>query len=304
MQFTVRNILASFVADMLILTGSVRRAAKKALNDEVILSLYCHDPQKEFFEACVRWLKKNGFTFISVIELAAVLDGKMDFPKGAVLITVDDGWRNNKNNIVSVAQKYQIPVTIFVSTDPVSTGDAYWWSYVSRAREAGLTTYSVEELKKVDNTERLKVVQMIKAVMPMRREAFTVRELQDLLNTNLVTIQSHTITHPILPKCSDKKSFLEISGSKKILETWFGNKVFSFAYPNGNFSVREIQYLKDAGYEMAFSTKENQITPGNINEKYTLPRVDLMDSVSFAENICRMTGVWFKKREQINALFR
>lgn len=304
MQLTVRNLLAFFVADALLISGSVRKAVKKVLNEKVILSIYCHDPGKPFFESSIRWLKKRGFRFISVNELAAIIAGDIDFPKGAVIVTADDGWRNNKGSIVAVANKYKIPLTIFVSTDPVSTGDAYWWSYISRAKEAGLTGYSLAELKKVDNNERIKAVQEVKMKMPLQREAFTVKELRDIMKTDLISIQSHTVSHPILTQCSDEKAWYEINQSKKIIENWFEKKVFSFAYPNGNYSSREIAYLSDSGYQLAFTTRDNYITPGNVSEKFTLPRVDLIESVSFAENICRITGVWFKKRDQINSLFK
>jgi hypothetical protein len=37
------------------------------------------------------------------------------------------------------------------------------------------------------------------------------------------------------------------------------------------------------------------LTAENIKEKYMLPRFEVLKDVSFAENICRMSGVWFRK---------
>lgn len=304
MPLTIRNSLAFLMAKVLLISGSVRKAVKKALTEQIILSLYCHNPSEIFFDASIQWLQKRGFRFISVNDLAAISAGEMDFPRGAVIVTVDDGWRDNKKSIVAIANKYKIPVTIFVSTEPVSSGDAYWWSYVTRANRLGLIDQSVEALKKVNNKERLRIMEMVKSRMPLQREAFTIKELREIAQTGLVSIESHTVTHPILTKCTDQEAWFEINESKKILEGWLGTKIIGFAYPNGNFSEREIQYLNNSGYELAFTTRDNYITPDNISATYTLPRVDLIEEISFAENVCRMTGVWFKKREQLNILLK
>ncbi len=59
----------------------------------------------------------------------------MPFPKGAVCLTVDDGWQSNVHNVVEVANRHEVPVTIFVSTTSAEEG-TYWWSYVQQARQA------------------------------------------------------------------------------------------------------------------------------------------------------------------------
>ncbi len=302
MQFTIRNILAYCFADALFLSGSVNRAVKKALNKPVILSLYTHNPDRDFFESTINWLKKNGFRFISVNELAAVIAGETEFPKGAVIVTVDDGWKENKTNVIAIAEKYKIPITIFISTEPVLFGSAYWWSIISTAHKAGLTNRSVADLKRVGNDERVHEVQRVSAKLNLGREALTIKQLREITRTDLVNIESHTVTHPILNNCSDHKSWQEIHDSKKTLENWLNKPIIGFAYPNGDFSDREINYLRDSGYQLAFTTKDDYITPDNINARYALPRTDMIESISFAEHLCRVTGVWFDKKAQLKSL--
>jgi hypothetical protein len=53
--------------------------------------------------------------------------------------------------------------------------------------------------------------------------------------------------------------------------------------------------VESAGYRLAFTTRPSYLTAENIKEKYRLPRFEVLKDVSFAENICRMSGVWFKK---------
>jgi hypothetical protein len=77
-------------------------------------------------------------------------------------------------------------------------------------------------------------------------------------------------------------------------------EIDTFSYPNGDFTDREINYLGRAGYKLGFTTINNYITPENIHDHFTLPRTDLVETISFAENICRITGVWFVQKRLFN----
>ncbi len=64
-----------------------------------------------------------------------------------------------------------------------------------------------------------------------------------------VNFQSHTLFHPILPNCSDEEARIEIINSKKKLEIEYGLVINSIAYPNGDYSERDILLAKEAGYK-------------------------------------------------------
>ncbi|MFT3911825.1 MAG: polysaccharide deacetylase family protein [Ferruginibacter sp.] len=295
MVFNKRNIAAYMLSKFLIISGKVRKVKKRAANGDFILSVYFHDPDKHLFESCVKWFLKEGYSFISTDELAAVAKAEKPFPKSAVIFTVDDGWSGNKENIAAIANRYKIPVTIFASTQPIATGEAYWWSYISAANKKGLVTQSVSALKKVKNEERMSIVNAVKEQLPLKREALTIDELKEISATNFVTIGSHTVTHPILITCTDEQSNFEIKESKKILENWLHKDIEHFAYPNGLFHEREINFLKDSGYKTAYTTIPQYLTAENFKDLYRLPRFDVLEGISFTENICRMTGAWFDK---------
>lgn len=296
MKFTTRNILAYFLSLGYLSAGIVKKNRIKLLSNSCIISLCFHNPSKDFFKACINWLKRKGFSFISINELLAISKGELDFPLGAVLVTFDDGWRNNKENVASVANELGIPITIFATTDPIEKREAYWWSYIKTAYHIKITKNLVSDLKKVNNFERMDIVNNIKERVLLPPEALSTENLKDLNKSPYITFGSHTVTHPILPKCSDKESFFEIAESKKRLQSILDNTIDSFAYPNGDFSNREVSYLNDTGYKLAFTTKPALITKNNINELYTLPRFGMLEDASIYENICRMTGVWFNNK--------
>lgn len=296
MKITVRNLLGYLLSVGYISSGIVRKKRNKLLNDYSIITLCFHNPSKELFKACVQWLKNNGFNFISVNELLAIANGELDFPMGSILITLDDGWRNNKENVVVVANEFKVPITIFASTDPIEKGDAYWWSYIKIANSRNIIKTSVEGLKKVNNSERVALLAKLKNRLLLSPQAITIDDMKAMNASKYVTFGSHTVTHPILTMCTDQESLFEILESKQKLQLLLDSKIDSFAYPNGNFSLREVNYLKKSGYKIAFSTKPDLITFKNINDNFSLPRFEMLEGASIAENVCRMMGVWFNNR--------
>lgn len=296
MKFTVRNILGYLVSIVFLSSGLVSIKRKKLLNNCCIISLCFHNPSKKLFLSCIRWLKNKGFNFISTNELLAIAKGELDFPMGAVLITFDDGWRGNKDYVATVANELKVPITIFASIEPIEKGDAYWWSYIKVANSRNILNTPVATLKKINNTERNSFIKKVKNRLLLSPEALSVQDLREMNTSKYVTFGSHTVTHPILTMCTNQESFFEITESKNKIQLLLDTPVDGFAYPNGEFSLREVNYLKKAGYKFAFTTTPKLITEKNITDIFTLPRFGMLEDASFAENICRMTGVWFDNK--------
>lgn len=289
---SIRTKAGKSLGRLLMQTGFVNRAVRKVQQDDYILSLCFHAPSRQFFESAVAWLTQKGFRFISVAQLEAVLNGQQPFPNGSVLITIDDGWQSNLDNIVPVAVKYKVPVEIFVSTEAVEKGNGYWWSYIMEARKMGLSREPVEFFKTIDNEDRMRIIEDAKTKIQLNREALTIEQVKEIADNPFVSIGSHTVSHPILPRCSSTQSKYEIVHSKNVLENWTGKEIRHFAYPNGDYSNREISFLRTSGYTLAFSTEQKYLTPDKLSHRFKLPRFMVVESASFEENICRIVGVW------------
>ena len=298
MELSIRNIAAWLLSNFYIIFGKINHVKHSAKNGEILLSVYFHNPSKKLFEGCVKWFLKNGFTIISTETLNSIIKNNELLPASSVVFTVDDGWKENKENIVAVAEKYKIPVTIFITTSPVETGDSYWWTYIQKAFDKKLTNLSVGALKLVPNDKRIQELEKIKPFVPQNRDALTVEEVNAISQSPFITIGSHTVTHPILTMCNDEKSAYEIVVSKKTLENWTKKPIHFFAYPNGNYAQREINTLNSNGFQMAFTTKPEYVTLDSFKSPFEIPRFDVLENVSFAENIIRMTGVWFEQKER------
>lgn len=303
-MYSILRFCASWLfANVLILLGFVHRAKSATFRGEHILSIYFHKPSRKEFESCVKWLKKNKFIFLSSDELCRIIDKNLPIPKGTVILTVDDGWQSNKSNIAAVAQEYQVPVTIFVSTAPVEHG-IYWWSIVEEANRKGMTTLKVEQLKREPNQKRLHIVNALSKKLILNREALTVTQLQQIAALPWITIGAHTDSHPILKNCSEEQVYYEAQTSKAKLRNWTGKNIDYFAYPNGDYTEREVRIIKELGFKLAFSVRTEYLSVNNMQRRFELPRFEVIEDAPFVETICRMTGVWEPLVNNVRGFFK
>ncbi len=297
MKYTIRNILAYMYSVYLRNSKQMRTMLKEASEGKIILSVYSHNPSRRLFKKVVRWYKRNGFQFISADILYDILTDKIPFPKKAVFLSLDDGWKENYSQLIPVIHANKIDTTIFIPTEPVLNQDRYWWSYIENARKKNYGRYSVKDLKKIPDTERRIFLEKAKRVVSVKREAMLPNEVSTLKLKNVI-VGSHTISHPILTMCTDKVVKNEIIDSKKQLEEITDSTIDYFSYPNGCYGKREIQFVKDAGYKMAFTTIAKYVRKDLKPDLFLIPRFDILENVSFSENICRMTGIWFKRKNR------
>lgn len=293
MKFTIRNISACIIANIKILRGGPSRVIERCKKGELILSMYTHNMSSHQLKSNIHWLQKKGISFIHVDDLEKIICEHALFPKGKAIITMDDGWNNN-TSIMYMAEKMKIPICIFLTTGPMEAGDGYWWSYIKKGRRLGLNIKPVEWYKNLPNEKRLEYIDELKHLVKMKREALKPSVIESFKHSSWVLFGAHTISHPILPKCDDTTMKMEISDSGNTIEKWIGTPVQYFAYPNGSFGEREIKTLKENKYKLAFTTKARPIFKEE-TDPFKIPRCEMLESVSLAENICRMTGTWIKQ---------
>jgi peptidoglycan/xylan/chitin deacetylase (PgdA/CDA1 family) len=106
----------------------------------------------------------------------------------------------------------------------------------------------------------------------------------------LVNFQGHTLFHPCLPNCSDENAWEEIVQSKQVLEQDFGLPINAMAYPNGDYSDREIAFIKEAGYACAVSVDFGFNTIHT--NPYRLKRLSIDDSDNVDAVSVKSCGLW------------
>ena len=253
-MITLRKLICGLMALFLLMTRRARLASKRAFSGDVITAIYFHNPSRKLFERCVSWLIHKGYTPIGVEQLAEILEKKSPFPRGAVWLSMDDGYREWLPDLLPIIRKYKVPVTLFIPSGIVEGDGTFPW------------------LRKPT------------------RGSLTLDELKEMSRCPQVEIGGHTVGHTVTTKCTQDELKVEIGGSKHLLEAWTGKRVCSFAYPEGRYDGRERETLLDFEYSIAATTQATFIEKEV--DSLLVPRFCVPDGVSFAEATCNMIGIW------------
>ncbi|MCB9444313.1 MAG: polysaccharide deacetylase family protein [Ardenticatenaceae bacterium] len=92
------------------------------------------------FRQQMAYLVQNGFTAITFEDLSRAITDKQDLPNKPVIITIDDGYRDNYENAFPILQEFGLSATIFLVTDPIDQGnpDYMTWDMVAEMSAAGI----------------------------------------------------------------------------------------------------------------------------------------------------------------------
>jgi peptidoglycan/xylan/chitin deacetylase (PgdA/CDA1 family) len=82
---------------------------------------------------------------------------------------------------------------------------------------------------------------------------------------------AHTLTHPVLPSCSEEGARNEIAGSADRLRAEAGVEVEQFAYPYGAWSPSVARLVEDLGFDAAYTTDGSAISWSS--SPHSIPRV-------------------------------
>jgi poly-beta-1,6-N-acetyl-D-glucosamine N-deacetylase len=84
------------------------------------------------------------------------------------------------------------------------------------------------------------------------------QQLKEMSADPLVTIASHSVTHPNdLTVFTDDKLKIEIKESKRILEAQLGIPIRYFTYPVGKYDKRVADLVRETGYQGALTMNDN-----------------------------------------------
>lgn len=257
---------------------------RQIVQKKTVAVLTFHNIKYKTAELLFDFIKKN-YHPISLSQYIDILykDNTTGLPQRGIIVTLDDGYKENYN-ILPLAEEYHIIPTIFLCSSVVDTNQKLWFNVVGNKKEK-------RKLKRISDEERMKFFfsypkDMIDNV-PVR--TFLNRTELDEMK-DFFEFQSHTVTHPILPKCPDKKSEEEISLSKKMLEEKFGLSISALAFPNGSFTSREIGYLRKAGYKCGLTLNFDYNT--SQSDPFQISRIPLNDDAGIHEIAVKTSGLY------------
>jgi peptidoglycan/xylan/chitin deacetylase (PgdA/CDA1 family) len=240
-----------------------------------------HDLDRHTADYTFRYLTQH-YNVVGLNTYLEAIRTKNDhlLPRKCMIITFDDGYVGNYH-ILPEIKKFDLPITIFLCSEMIDTSRHFWFSLYPRKK--------VEYLKKKTNKEKLEIMKKDgKSLKDRYPEAQTINHDQINAMRSHVNFQAHTQFHPILPKCTNKEAEREIVESKRKLETDFKIPVNAFAYPNGDYSSRDIEICKNAGYECAITVDYGFNTVSS--DPYRLKRIPVDMTYSLSELVVKASG--------------
>jgi peptidoglycan/xylan/chitin deacetylase (PgdA/CDA1 family) len=215
-------------------------------------------------ERQLRYLRRV-FTLVPFAELAASTSAaRAPARRRQATIIFDDGLRSNVHVAYPMLLALGIPATFFVC--PGLIEERRWlWTHEARrrlqfaapqvrhelARELGVSA-EVEEfvqwMKQLEFPRRTRVEAMLRhataafVASEADREAFDLAGWDELrlLDPSIVTVGSHSMTHPVLPSMSAGEIEAELGESRRMIEAKLGRPAEFFSYPNGDVDERTL----------------------------------------------------------------
>jgi peptidoglycan/xylan/chitin deacetylase (PgdA/CDA1 family) len=233
-----------------------------------------------------RWFRPIGMD-----DLLAHVRGHRSLPRNPLLVTFDDGYRDNHDVALPILARHGVRATFFIATDYVDRRRLFWWD-----RVALLVKRSPRERIAIDYPERFElpihaaptrsaairsVQRLIKDSVGLDLDrfidglerasgvAFESDDERRLVDETVMTwdqiialrragmdVHSHTRTHRVLQSLNAALLADELRGSRAVLEEVLGEPVRALSYPVGK-PVSGVAHIRqavcDAGYELGFS---------------------------------------------------
>ena len=244
-------------------------------------------------------LFRRRHTIVTLDEAIDLALARRPAASPAILITFDDGYRDNWSVALPVLESLNAPAAFFLVPAFLDGNTLPWWdviAYVVKHSRRRRFTLTYPTRAKFDVEHGLEAV--IRGVLRLYKSPATKdtgrfmqrlheacdcgppapnpllflswRQAQQLANRG-IAVGSHTLTHQILSKLPGREQAREVLESRALLERRLGVAIRSLAYPVGQrhtFSPATKQALHHAGYAVGFSHYGGSNRP---------PRVDPYD---------------------------
>ncbi len=260
------------------------------------------------------------FDVVSVERVVEAASGGALLPRSPVLITFDDGYRDNYDVALPLLRKHGLTATFFIATQFVDERRLFWWDRVNYVLKASrLEKVELEypnksvlalgptpahrasaikaALRIVKGHFGLNVTLFLEHLADAAGVRFDRAQETKLANEHIMTwpevralheagmsVQSHTHSHRVLDTLTKEDLDDELVRSRYMLEAALGHRVSAIAYPVGK-TPSCSRTIRDAvyraGYALAFSNRTG-VNPVASFDEHDAKRIAIDTSISDA----------------------
>jgi peptidoglycan/xylan/chitin deacetylase (PgdA/CDA1 family) len=236
----------------------------------------------------MRWVKRY-CTPVDRDQLQAIVHEGRPCPNRAVVVTFDDGYREDLLRVRPVLERFGIRPIVFLPTDYIGTKRRFWWDRIgvcvatttrrsirldnSEPAEHPLDTPAdrdtvvarlLTQAKPLPAAERDEMISQLERDLDVGDTSVASRprvvswdEVRELRST--YDFDAHTRSHPVLSTLSASEARDELVGAKAVIEEELGASCQTMAIPYGgasDYSEETLRIAEAAGYAMVFTLEE------------------------------------------------
>ncbi|SEM94005.1 Peptidoglycan/xylan/chitin deacetylase, PgdA/CDA1 family [Mesobacillus persicus] len=214
----------------------------KIIDDQQIQDIHYNDDQvlqetivlKSEFENQMAVLKKHDYVTLTKAEFQLFLENKLDIPKNSVLITFDDGFKNNYHEAYPILKKHNFTALNFVITSHVTPEE-------SKYDPIGQQYFSIADMKKSCD------------VFDFESHSYNFHKRDEDGEAYLIAKNKESIKQDIAVSLINLNSEVPL-----------------FSYPYGEYDNETIEAIRDLNIKAAFTVLYDDVRPGV--DLYEIPR--------------------------------
>ena len=182
------------------------------------------------FDKQMSFLSQHGFNIITLEQLVDYKENNTAPPPKTVIITFDDGYRDNFLIVSPILDKYNFKGTFLLVTDYIDSDRVFHW---------------------------LKLGEKSLAHSKANKQYWQPLTRKDILemHTHGACFGSHSKSHSYLTQLSQAEVMDELTASRQCLEEILPKPVVCFSYPHGDVNDNVKSWVKMAGYRAALITE-------------------------------------------------
>lgn len=260
----------------------------------------------DFLEAVIVRARAAGFDIVDLDEATRRLDDPDAAP--FVVLTFDDGYRDNLVHALPILRKHNAPFTLYVPTGLVDGVGLVWWQALEDivaandvvavelpegrhygdattiAQKQATFAHVYSRYRTIPEPEREASLQALAARYDLdlaahcRALIMDWTELKLFADEPLCTIGAHTVHHLELSKLPQEQMRAEIVQSINVLDAQFGQRPRHLSYPIGGVAAagpREFAAARELGLATAVTTRPGGLYAEHAKHLEALPRISL-----------------------------
>ena len=217
-------------------------------NDKIAVGLRV---SPEVFERQLQYIKDNNYTTITSYDLADYMDAKKELPKKPILLTFDDGYKNNYTKALPLLEKYKMKGDFAIITGGINNPD-----YMS--------TDELKELVGKGHSIASHTVNHCTTAIKIKANTFQDSVIDDHQHAcSKFATQERLTTGQIR---------YEFQKSKEELEKMLGIKIKHIVYPYGFWNPQAVEIAKSVGYTFGTTVAPEVDEIIDLEKPFTMPR--------------------------------